>query len=308
VDVDPFRLQLHPDVWLLVAFLIGSYVYMVRVVGPHAVAVGQQVVTRGNIAAFAGAMALLWAASDWPIHDLGENYLYSVHMLQHMMLSFFLPPLALLATPEWLLRTLVGHGRAYGVLRRLCHPVVAAVLFNVAVVVTHIPGVVAASVEQGPAVHYLLHVMVLTTALIMWMPVCGPFPEFHLSTMGKMIYLFLQSVVPTVPAAWLTFAEGAVYRTYGQQPVRVWGLSVTDDQQLAGAIMKTGGSIFLWSIIIVLWFTRFSAAHRAEYDYHRGHMMPSAEITGHDEDPLTYDDVEREFARIPAASEPERRQ
>ena len=40
VDVDPFRFQVHPDVWLLVAFLTGSYVYMVRVVGPHAVAVG----------------------------------------------------------------------------------------------------------------------------------------------------------------------------------------------------------------------------------------------------------------------------
>jgi putative membrane protein len=307
VDVDPFRLQLHPDVWLLVAFLIGSYVYMVRVVGPHAVVAGQQVVTRRNIAAFVGAMALLWAASDWPIHDLGENYLYSVHMLQHMMLSYFLPPLALLATPEWLLRTLVGHGRAYGALRRLCHPVVAGVLFNLSVMVTHIPGVVTASVENG-AVHYLLHVMVVSTSLVMWMPVVGPFREFHLSTMGKMIYLFLQSVIPTVPAAWLTFAEGSVYRTYGDQPVRVWGLSVTDDQQLAGAIMKTGGSIFLWSIIIVLWFTRFAASHRAEYDYHRGHMMPSAEITGHDEDPLTYDDVEREFARIPAPTEPERRQ
>jgi putative membrane protein len=307
VDVDPFRLQLHPDVWLLVAFLVGSYVYMVRVVGPHAVAVGQQVVTRGNIAAFVGAMALLWAASDWPIHDLGENYLYSVHMLQHMMLSYFLPPLALLATPEWLLRTIVGHGRAYGALRRLCHPVVAGVLFNLSVMITHVPGVVTASVENG-AVHYLLHVMVVTTSLVMWMPVVGPFREFHLSTMGKMIYLFLQSVVPTVPAAWLTFAEGAVYQPYGHQPVRVWGLSVTDDQQLAGAIMKTGGSIFLWSIIVVLWFTRFAASHRAEHDYHRGHMMPSAEITGHDEDPLTYDDVEREFARIPAASEPERRQ
>ena len=123
MDVDPFRLQLHPDVWLLVAFLIGSYVYMVRVVGPHAVAVGQQVVTRGNIAAFAGAMALLWAASDWPIHDLGENYLYSVHMLQHMMLSYFLPPLALLATPEWFARELVGSGRAYRVLKWFCFPV-----------------------------------------------------------------------------------------------------------------------------------------------------------------------------------------
>jgi putative membrane protein len=306
VDVDPFRLQLHPDVWLLVAFLVGSYVYMVRVVGPHAVAVGQQVVTRTNVVAFAGAMALLWAASDWPIHDLGESYLYSVHMLQHMMLSFFLPPLALLATPEWLLRTLVGHGRGYAVVRRLCHPVVAAVLFNLAVMITHIPGVVTASVNNG-TVHYLLHVMVVTTALIMWMPVVGPFPELRLSTMGKMIYLFLQSIIPTVPAAWLTFAEGAVYRPYGEQPVRVWGLSVTDDQQLAGAIMKTGGSIFLWSIIVVLWFTRFAAAHRADHDYHRGRLMPSAEITGHDEDPLTYDDVEREFARIPAASEPDRR-
>ena len=56
---------------------------------------------------------MLWVASDWPIHDIGENYLYSVHMLQHMMLSYFLPPLALLATPEWLLRVLVGDGRAY---------------------------------------------------------------------------------------------------------------------------------------------------------------------------------------------------
>ena len=42
-------------------------------------------------------MLMLWAASDWPIHDIGENYLYSAHMLQHMMLSYFLPPLAILA-------------------------------------------------------------------------------------------------------------------------------------------------------------------------------------------------------------------
>ena len=64
-----------------------------------------------------------------------------------------------------------------------------------------------------------------------------------------MIYLFLQSVVPTVPAGWLTFADGVVYKPYGEQPVRVWGMSATADQQLAGAIMKIGGSIFLWTII-----------------------------------------------------------
>ena len=112
---DPFRFQAHLDVWLLVAVLTGAYVYMVRVVGPHAVAAGQQVVTRRNVAAFVAAMVMLWLASDWPIHDIGEQYLYSVHMLQHMMLSYFLPPLALLATPEWLLRVLVGDGRLYAV-------------------------------------------------------------------------------------------------------------------------------------------------------------------------------------------------
>ena len=60
-----------------------------------------------------------------------------------------------------------------------------------------------------------------------------------------------------MPAGWLTFAEGVVYKHY-DQPVRVWGISATDDQQLAGAIMKIGGSIFLWSIVIFFFFKRFS--------------------------------------------------
>jgi putative membrane protein len=147
--------------------------------------------------------------------------------------------------------------------------------------------------------------MVVVTALVMWMPVCGPFREYHMGTPGKMVYLFLMSVVPTIPAGWLAFAEGAVYKAY-DQPVRVWGLSVTSDQQIAGAIMKTGGSIFLWTIIIVLWFTRFAASNRREYDYRRGHLMPAAEIVGHDDDELTYAEVEKEFARVPAVGEPDR--
>ena len=297
---DPFRFQAHPDVWLLVACLTVAYVYMVRVVGPHAVAFGQPVVTRRQITAFVAAMVMLWTASDWPVHDLGEQYLYSAHMLQHMMLSYFLPPLALLATPEWLLRALVGDGRVYGGLRWLCKPVVAGVAFNVSVMVTHIPGVVNASVEgSSPVLHYALHVMVVSLSLLMWMPVCGPFKELHLGTGGKMIYLFLQSVVPTVPAGWLTFAEGTVYQAY-DQPVRVWGWSITTDQQLAGAIMKTGGSIFLWSIVGYLWFKRFAVAEGDAYDYRR--------TSAAGETPLTYDDVAREFASAPAPSEPELKQ
>ena len=112
--------------WLLVAFLVGAYVYAMRVIGPRAVAPGQQVVSRTNLICFTGAMLVLWGASDWPVHDISEEYLYSVHMLQHMALSYFLPPLALMATPAWLARAMIGDGRVYRAMRRLTHPVVAA--------------------------------------------------------------------------------------------------------------------------------------------------------------------------------------
>ena len=83
-----------------------------------------------------------------------------------------------------------------------------------------------------------------------------------------MIYLFVQSIIPVVPAGWLTFADGAVYKVY-DEPVRVWGMSVTEDQQLAGAIMKIGGSLYLWAIIVFMWFKRFGTNWKEEATYRR---------------------------------------
>jgi putative membrane protein len=276
--------------WLLVAFLVGAYVYSIRVIGPQAVVSGP-VVTRKNVTAFVAAMTILWLASDWPMHDLAEEYLYSMHMLQHMALSYFVPPLALLALPEWMFRALVGEGRAYRVIRWFSKPVIAGVLFNVVVMVTHIPALVNRSASSSP-VHYSLHVLVVTTALLMWIPICGPAAELRVGYGGKMIYLFLMSVVPTVPAGWLTFAEGTVYKHY-DTPVRVWGLSVATDQQLAGAIMKIGGSIFLWSIVIFMFFKRFVGNFNAEQNYVR-------------DTTLTYEQVEQAFESTPPAPEPRR--
>jgi putative membrane protein len=284
ISTDPWRFQLHPEVWILVAFLTTAFVYMVKVIGPNAVPAGEVAVSRKNIYAFVGAMLMLWVASDWPLHDISEEYLYSAHMLQHMMLSYFLPPLALLATPEWLLRVLIGDGRLYGALKYLTRPVVAGVAFNMVVMVTHIPLVVNSSLDNGP-LHYSLHATVVLLSLLMWMPVVGPFKELQLGPLGKCIYLFLQSIIPTLPAAWLTFAEGAVYTEY-DIPVRVFGWSVRADQQLAGAIMKLGGSIFLWTIVVYFFFARFAKGYGEKQDYRR----PSAD------DELTTGDVEREFA------------
>jgi putative membrane protein len=284
---NPWRFQANPEVYLLVTFLIGAYVYSMRVIGPRAVPEGQPIVTRTNVGCFAGAMVLLFAASTWPIHQMAEDYLYSAHMLQHMMLSYFMPPLVLLATPTWLLRLIVGTGRAWRVVQFMTKPVVAAVVFNVVVMVTHIPPVVNASVQSGP-LHYSLHLLLVVTALLMWMPVVGPFHELRMSDAAKPIYLFLQSVVPTVPAGWLTFAEGVVYKHYNE-PVRVWGISPTDDQQLAGAIMKIGGSIFLWSLVVFYFFKRFGTTWKEDNTYRRT--------------PLTFDEVQSEFDSTPAPPE-----
>jgi putative membrane protein len=303
LPVDPLAFQWHPEVWLLVAGVLAAYVYMVRVIGPSAVPAGQPVVSRFNVVSFVLAMIVLWVASDWPMHDVSEEYLYSVHMVQHMLLSYFLPPLALMATPTWLMRVLLGKGRMYRTVKWFAFPVVAGVIFNGVVMLLHAPLMVNASVENG-ILHYALHLLVVTSALLMWMPVCGPIPEFRMGVPGTMIYLFLQSVVPTVPAAWLTFAEGIVYEAY-DKPVRLWGISAVDDQQLAGAIMKVAGGFFLWGIVIYLFFTKFSARQGDDYDFRRAGKMPAAEITGNDEMPLTTADVEKAFAQTTPAPDPD---
>ena len=97
---DIWRFQPHLEVWVLVAGLAAAYAYAIKVIGPRAVRPGQPVVRRRQVGCFVAGLTMLWVASDWPMHDISEEYLYSAHMLQHMMLSYFMPPLMLLATPD----------------------------------------------------------------------------------------------------------------------------------------------------------------------------------------------------------------
>lgn len=276
VNSHPWRFQAHLEVWLLVVAVVAGYIYAIRVIGPRVVG-AQPTVTRRQLILFIIGVLILWGASDWPIHDISEEYLYSAHMLQHMMLSYFMPPLILLATPTWLFDAVIGDGRTRSVVRFLSKPIVAGLLFNVVVIVTHIPDLVNRSVSNGP-IHYSLHVLLVTTALLMWMPICGPDKSYRIGYGGKMIYLFLMSVVPTVPAGWLALADGAVYKHY-DIPVRVFGWSVITDQQLAGAAMKSGGSIYLWSIIVFIFFRRFIGGFSQEQSYQSGFAATANETS-----------------------------
>ena len=94
-------------------------------------------------------LAMLWVASDWPMHDMGEEYLFSVHMIQHMLLTYVVPPLFLLATPEWLARLVLGRGRVKRAFDFLAQPMPAALLFNGLPAVDPRPVVVNASVDNA---------------------------------------------------------------------------------------------------------------------------------------------------------------
>jgi putative membrane protein len=289
---DFWRWQPHPEVWLLVGGVVLLAIYALRVVGPKVVPAGTPVISRSQLAWLALGVVLLWFASDWPVHDIAEEYLFSVHMTQHMLLTFAVPPVFLLATPEWLARLVLGHGRVKRAFYRIARPVPAAVAFNALQLLTHWPGVVNTSVENA-LVHYVVHAALVSTAFLLWIPVCGPLPELRISYPAQMLYLFVTSIVPTVPAAWLTFAEGSVYSAY-DIPQRLGDISVTTDQQAAGLVMKLVGGGFLWLIITIRffqWASKFSDTDRAVDQAGPAHD-------------LTWADVEREFETHPPPPEP----
>src|SRR6478672_7840732 len=113
----PFRWQPHPEIWVLMVGILALAVYAVRVVGPRATHDDEVVVTRSQVVWFFSAWVLLWFAIDWPMHDIAEEYLYFVHMIQHLLLSLIIPPMLLIATPTWLARMVVGQGRGYRLLK-----------------------------------------------------------------------------------------------------------------------------------------------------------------------------------------------
>jgi putative membrane protein len=290
---DAWRWQPHPEVWLLVLGVVGLSLYITRVIGPKVVPAGQPVLTRFQKANLVAGILTLWLASDWPLHDLGEEYLFSLHMTQHLLLSYVMPVFFLLATPQWLARLVVPAGSvSYRCLRRLSRPIVAGVIFNGVLIFTHWPALVNQVVTNGFQ-HYAIHILVVASAVLMWMPVFGPFDEWRISSPAAMVYLFAMSLLPTLPASWLIFADGSVYDVYDTS-FRLWGISVTSDQQAAGLIMKLVGGSFLWMLIFVIFF-RWAYASQSDDPVRIANARTPRSPEPVANRALTYDDVRAAF-------------
>ena len=261
----PWSWHPHFEVWALVAVLLGGYFWALRALGPKHVEPVEFAATRRQKILYVLGCGAILAAADWPMHELSENYLYSAHMIQHMTLTFAAAPLLMLGTPAWLWRLLLSAPKVLAAVRAITRPLIALIVFNVVLVFTHWPLIVTASVRTE-GVHFSLHILLFASALVMWTPVLSPLLELpRLTYPGRMLYLFLQSLVPTIPASFLTFGSKPLYHVYETFP-RLWGISAHTDQLVAGLIMKIVGGFILWGVIAVIWFRWWSLENEEGVD------------------------------------------
>jgi putative membrane protein len=253
--------HLHPDVWLLFGSIVAAYLIAAR---RHLAASGEATPRRKKTLFLTG-MGVLWLGADWPVHDLAEGYLYLMHMTQHLLFTLIAAPLLIAGMPAWMLRALLAPPPIRRVFRFFTRPLVALIVFNGVLLFTHWPAVVEASVGSE-GIHLALHVLIVASALVMWWPVMSPLPEMpSLSPPGQMIYLFLQSLAPTIPASFLTFGHSALYPVYAGFP-RIWGISALNDQLIAGLIMKLAGGLLLWGVIATIFFRWYEQEQRDGLD------------------------------------------
>lgn len=298
----------HPEVWMLLVGTLALGWYTARVLEPKAVQLGYDPVTRRQRVWFLLGFVGIWAASDWPVHDIAEDYLYFVHMIQHLLLSMLIPACFVLATPRWLFELLVPpDSRIWRWFRVASRPIVAGLVFNALTLGLHWSRLVQLSADNGE-IHFSFHLLIFVSGLLMWMPVIGPITDWRLAPLSQCLYLFSMSIVPTVPGGWLVFAEDVVYRHY-DTPTRLGGIDVLVDQQAAGAIMKLFGGFVLWAIIVVIfsrWATIEGKANeisRRATDLERIRLFDEAKKAA---EPLTFEDVSEVWATTPAPPEPAR--
>jgi putative membrane protein len=198
-------------------------------------------------------VATLYVAGSSPIHEISENNLLSVHMFQHLLLSLVAPPLLLAGVPGWFWQWLFGGRVVNRVANVVLNPLVCLFVFNMVLVITHLPHVVDYALTNH-WFHLFVHIMIVGSAMMMWWPVITNVPGLpSLTYPYRMAYLFVQSMLPSVIASFITFSTTAVYAHYEAAP-RIWGLDPVADQQFGALIMKLAGSLILWGFIAVAFF------------------------------------------------------
>jgi putative membrane protein len=246
-------LSVHPSTVVGTVALGALYVWRARrVEGPGP--------TLGQRAAFFAALAVLLLTLNGPLHDLSDTYLFSAHMVQHLVLTLVVPPLLIAGTPGWMLRPLLRPRAVRALATRVTRPGSCFVLFNVVLAAWHLPPLYNLALAVHP-VHIVQHLLFIAASVLMWWPLLSPLPELpRLPYPGQMLYCFLMTIPMTVVAIYITMADRILYPAYALAP-RVWGLTPMEDQHYGGLIMWIPGGLFFYGVmtfVFAKWATRGS--------------------------------------------------
>lgn len=212
-----------------------------------------------KVASFMGALAVLFGSLTGPLHDLSDYYLFSAHMVQHLLLAFAMPPLLLYGTPAWLIRPGLRDPLVLRLGRALTRPAAAFAAFNLTMVVWHLPPLYNLAMEVH-SIHIVQHLMIMAVSVLLWWPLLSPVPELPRAPYPvQLLYFFVVGLPMVVVSIFITMADTVLYSYYARAP-RVWDtLTPHADQHLGGLIMWIpGGLVFLIAISVV--FFRWQAA------------------------------------------------
>lgn len=222
-----------------------------------------RLISASRLAAFLVGVAGIWVAIGSPLEAFDDVSL-TVHMVQHLLLMSFAPPLILLGwpalpflhgLPQWAGRFIVGPVSRSEFFKSLAgavtHPVVCWLAAALALVGWHIPGVFEAALGWE-WLHELEHASFLAAGLLFWWPVVQPWPStIRWPRWSIPLYLFCATLPCDVLSAFLVFCDRVVYVSYLSGP-SIFGISALQDQQCAAALMWVSVTVlFLVPAIVV---------------------------------------------------------
>jgi putative membrane protein len=262
--------SIHPSVLIGCALWIGAYLYAI---GPLRLKhnLSEEPVEPIQIASWVGGTLLLFLSLNGPLHDLSDSFLFSAHMVQHLIITLIVPPLWLMALPAWLVRPALRRPGVNAAARALNNPLVAFAIYNIVFIGWHFPFLYNWALAHHAA-HIVQHSMFIAAATIMWYPAIRPVPELaRMEPPVRLLYLFALSIPMSIVSALITLAPDILYPWYAASP-RVFSLTAMEDQQTGGLIMWVPGMGLFWVIITIMFFRwsnredREEAQNRAAYE------------------------------------------
>jgi cytochrome c oxidase assembly factor CtaG len=200
----------------------------------------------------AGTLALTVALIS-PIDALGEDYLFSAHMVQHILIGDIATLLLLLGLSRVIMRPATRRLQALeSRLGPLAHPVTGIVLWLGLVYIWHLPALYDAAL-RSPPLHALEHVSFFAAGVAVWWPLIQPVPmRRRLTGMWPFAYIAAAKAGLAALGLYLVWSSTVAYPYYETVP-RIWGLSAIADQNVGGAIMMVEQS----TVLVLVFFALF---------------------------------------------------